>query len=260
MSKELQNIVIIGSGNLATHLALALKTAGLNISHIYSRTQEHAKTLATKVDAPFTTVVPGLVPDADIYIFAVSDSAMHQILRQGKWEHRLLVHTAGSVPAHIFQPFSASYGVIYPFQTFTKERAVDFSQIPLFIEGSSTEINEALLQLCQKISSKVLFADSTKRAKIHLAGVFANNYANHMFSIASKLLEKNKIPVEYLYPLILETATKALEIGPLKAQTGPAVRHNREILSKHAEMLADDRDWQKIYTFVAENIIKVHKS
>jgi predicted short-subunit dehydrogenase-like oxidoreductase (DUF2520 family) len=256
----LERIVIIGSGNLATQLSYAIKRAGHDIVQVYSRTQNHAKELADKLNTGFTSNIQSITNYADIYIFAVSDSAILPILKSRPWHGKYLVHTAGSVPLDIFRAYTNTYGVLYPLQTFSKERDIQFETIPVFIEASDDNSIEKLLQLGNSISNKVQSITSQQRSVLHLAGVFVNNFSNHMLTLGESLLNKNDLSVEYLKPLIQETFTKALELSPKQAQTGPAVRNNREIIQKHLNMLLDERDSRNIYYAVSESIIKMYSN
>jgi len=257
--KEINNIVIIGSGNVATHLALAFQENGIHILQIFSRNIENAKNLAIKVGAAYTNVSLEIQDNADLYLFAVSDSAVISILQSYNWQNKLLAHTAGSLPIDIFQPFSENYGVFYPLQSFTKGRNFELKKVPFLIEGNNTTSEEILLRFAKKVSKKTICMKSEQRTAIHLAAVFASNFSNHMYSIASEILSKNNIPFNILNSLIEETTNKAIQTSPITAQTGPARRNNTEILQKHIDMLASEPDWQKIYTFASESIINFYK-
>jgi predicted short-subunit dehydrogenase-like oxidoreductase (DUF2520 family) len=171
-----------------------------------------------------------------------------------------LVHTSGSLSLDIFKSYSGRFGVIYPLQTFTKGRKIDFYKIPLFIQGNSSETLALLYSFCNRISEKIIKIDSDKKVVLHLAAVFANNFINHLLTIAYELLKQNKLPAEYLYPLIEETVHKAMEMDPKLTQTGPAVRNDLDTINNHIEMLSKKPEWQKIYTFVSENIQKYYNS
>ena len=257
--KEIRTIVVIGSGNVATHLSLAFYNAGLKILQIYSRNLDHAKLLANKLNASYTSDLSGLAENADLYLFAISDSAIQSVLDKKDWKGKLLVHTAGSISISIFKAFSENFGVIYPLQTFSKIRIIDISSIPFFIEANSSVTLDHLKKLVCKISKNASAISFEDRLILHLAAVFANNFSNHMFTIAADILEKHKLPIKYLHPLIQETSMKAIEVGPVSAQTGPAVRNNIEIIQKHITLLENEPELQNLYKFISENIIKYHK-
>ncbi|MGC8804005.1 MAG: Rossmann-like and DUF2520 domain-containing protein [Bacteroidales bacterium] len=256
---SIRTVVMLGSGNVATHLARAFVQKGFRLIQVYSRNLEHARQLAETLDCPFTNL-PTELRNADLYLFALSDSALGEVLQQGNWEGRLCVHTAGSVPMEIFKPYTQTYGVIYPFQTFTRGVEVSLDDVPIFIEASDKATENRLFRLADTISFNVRYASSQQRLQIHLAGVFACNFVNHMLAIAEKLLQQNNLPVESLYPLIKETFRKIMDISAEKAQTGPAIRNNREVIQKHIDLLKEEPEWQKIYTFVSESIYKMYHS
>ena len=258
------NIVFLGSGNLATHLSLALKAAGENIVQIFSRTQEHAQALADKLHCASCTSISDIRTDADIYIFSVKDDALPNLINQlsehlsqhpsPNTHHPLFLHTAGSVPMSVFPDnFQLSYGVLYPMQTFSKNRAVDFREIPCFIEASNDETLEVIRQLSSRISDHVQEASSDKRKKLHLAAVFACNMVNHCYRLAEKVLEEEDINFSLYQPLIQETANKVRELSPRKAQTGPMVRYDRTIMDAQIALISDERTRQ-IYRLMADSI------
>ena len=266
-------LVFLGSGNLATHLSLALKAAGEDIIQIFSRTQEHAQALADKLHCASCTSISDIRTDADIYIFSVKDDALPSLIRQLSehlanhqhpslnTHHPLFLHTAGSVPMSVFPNnfqlsiinCQLSYGVLYPMQTFSKDRMVDFHEIPCFIEANDDNTLEVIKQLSSKISDHVQEASSDKRKKLHLAAVFACNMVNHCYRLAEKVLEEENIDFSLYQPLIQETANKVRVLPPRKAQTGPMVRYDRTIMDAQIALIPDERTRQ-IYRLMADSI------
>ncbi len=255
---EIKKITILGSGNVATHLAGAFYSSNVEIVQIFSPNTQHAKELAEKVKCPYTSEIKKISDNTDLYLFSISDSAILPILKQGTWNNKICVHTAGSVHIDIFKSYTTSYGVIYPFQTFSKNIPIDIKEVPFFIEGSNEDIKNLLTQLVKKISPHIQHINSEQRKWLHLSGVFACNFVNHMLAISEQILNQNNIPRSNLHPLVKETIKKALKYGPIRSQTGPALRNNIDILTKHIQMLEKKPEWQKIYTFVSESIYKTH--
>lgn len=252
------NIVFVGAGNLATNLAIALKEASHNIMQIYSRTTESAKDLAEKVEALYTNKISEMVPGADVYIFSVKDSAIENILTQISPNNGLWVHTAGSLSMDILEKHNERIGVFYPFQTFSKNRQVSFSNIPIFIEAKSEDDINILNILAKSVSNKIYKLSSEKRKYIHLTGIFGCNFVNCMYTISQQILEKENIPFDVLLPLIDETAKKVHDMLPEKAQTGPAIRFDTNIINKHLALI-EDKDQREIYNLVSEYIHKNNK-
>ena len=248
-------IVFIGSGNVATHMAVALKNAGSEIIQIYTRTYTNAHLLAERVSAQPINDLKYLNRDADLYIFSLKDDALPKIIDLMPDTSGLWIHTAGSVPMNLFEQrlTKGGYGVLYPLQTFSKDRELDFSKVPVFIEGNTRETEEFFLSVARKISDDVKLMDSESRKYLHLSAVFANNFSNHMYSLSSAILKKRGIAFDVLRPLIAETAEKVLEMEPIKAQTGPAVRFDEEIINKHLELIVDDQI-KEIYNVLSNSI------
>ncbi|MBO4483677.1 MAG: DUF2520 domain-containing protein [Prevotella sp.] len=261
-------IIFLGSGNLATHLSLALKAAGEDILQIFSRTQEHAQALANKLNCASCVSISDIRTDADVYIFSVKDDALPSLISQlsqhltPNSQHPLFLHTAGSVPMSVFPSNIQSpprglgglcYGVLYPMQTFSKDRSVNFREIPCFVEASDSNTLVEIKALASKVSDHVVEMSSEKRRKLHLAAVFACNMVNHCYRLAEKVLEAEGIDFSLYLPLIQETANKVKELSPRKAQTGPMVRYDKNIMDAQISLINDERTRQ-IYRLMADSI------
>ncbi len=251
-------IILIGAGNLATRLAVALQTKGLVPACVFSRTEESARQLSERLGhCPYTTDIAHVPADGDLYIFAIKDSALHDLLPRIPANRGLWVHTAGSVDKEIFRPFTNRYGVLYPMQTFSKEREVDFSEIPVFIEANNQNDADLLHGLAGKLSNKVYRADSEQRKYLHLAAVFACNFTNHLYTLCDRILAEHGLPFESMLPLIHETAAKVAQMPPAQAQTGPAIRYDRNIIEKQEALLSDPL-MREIYSLISRSIHKTH--
>lgn len=246
-------VVFVGAGNLATRLSIEMHRVGMTISQVYSLTEENARRLASKLNAPWTTDIAEIIDDADLYIFSVKDAVLETVLSQMKPNGGLWVHTAGSIPMDIFSPYTSRYGVFYPLQTFSKGRAVSFDKIPVFLEVRKGEDQAVLLKVANALTDTVLFLSSEKRKNIHLAAVFASNFANHMYVIAEKILEEQEIPYKVLLPLIEETASKLEDLPPLLAQTGPAVRYDENVIEMQSDLLTNER-YRELYRLISQSI------
>ena len=245
-------IVIIGSGNLATQLSLALQKAGKDIVQVYSRSEEHARTLAEKIGCDFTTDVEDINRQADIYIVSIKDDAISEMAATLAGVSMIL-HTAGSIPMDVFSGHAQHYGVLYPMQTFSKNRQVDFREIPCFIEASDEATLTAVRSLAESISDHVVDCDSERRKKMHLAAVLACNLANHCYRLAERVVEAEHIDFRLFQPLIMDTARKVATMSPRDAQTGPMVRYDQRVMDMQIQMLPDERT-RDIYRLMADSI------
>ncbi|MBR1503863.1 MAG: DUF2520 domain-containing protein [Prevotella sp.] len=248
-------IVFVGSGNLATQLSLALKDAGKDIVQVFSRTETHAKMLADKLGCDYTASVEAVRKDADVYIFSVKDDALNGLIAAvcDSRPTALFLHTAGSVAMDVFKGYAQHYGVLYPMQTFSKNRRVVFSEIPCFVEASSEADLSAVRMLAESVSCHVVDCDSEKRKKMHLAAVLACNLTNHCYRLAERVLEREQIDFDLFLPLIEETARKVRTLSPKEAQTGPMVRYDKSVMEMQMAMLPDECT-REIYRLMAESI------
>ena len=267
MSKQLEpagkkRIVLIGAGNVATHLGVALQQAGWEIAQVYSRTEASASELANRLQVPFVTSIAEVCTDADVYIVAVKDDALKSLIPElvkGR-EGGLFVHTAGSVPMSVWESYCIRYGVFYPMQTFSKQKPVGFSKVPFFLEGDGAETLAMLKELACTLSEKVYDATSEQRMALHMAAVFACNFTNHMYALSAHLLEKNGLPFDAMLPLIDETARKVHELAPKAAQTGPAIRKDMDVMNKHLDMLSAEPELREIYKMISNSICHSERS
>ncbi len=249
-------ITIIGSGNVATHLAVAFKNAGQRIVQVYSRDMHNAALLAYHVKAKAIDNINQIDPETDLFIIAVKDDAIASIAQGLAKFEKLTVHTSGSTDLETLSAINPKAGVFYPLQTFSKNKEIDFFSVPLCVEGANEDLTLQLEQLAQTISNHVYRVDSAQRKILHLAAVFACNFPNYLYGVAQQLLAKRQMDFEMLRPLILETAQKVQDHLPAEVQTGPAIRNDESTMAGHLQMLADEPALKSIYVLLSQGIIK----
>lgn len=247
-------VVFIGSGNVASHLAPAIEKCGDGqVIQVYSRNLDNARSLSNKLkSATVTDNLADIQNDADIYIVSVKDDCIPEIVEGMTPNDALWVHTSGSVGMEALSPLSRRYGVFYPMQTFSKTTHLNLSEVPLFIEGSNSKVESEIRTFAENVFSSVIHADSELRRKMHIAAVFCCNFTNYLWAIADELLRKEGLSFKIMEPLIMETMRKALSISPEKGQTGPALRGDLKIMSKHEEMLPEQE--RLIYKLLSDSI------
>lgn len=245
-------ITLIGAGNVATHLGKALQESGHEMVQVFSRTEESASALAKRLSCPFVTRYDEISKASDMYLFSVSDAVLGEVSQRvhsviGNCD-ALFVHTAGSMPLDVLP--SKRRGVFYPMQTFSKSREVDFSKVSIFVESPT---DASLLQsLARAISPNVYMLNGEQRKRLHIAAVFACNFTNHMYALSADLLREADLPFSVMLPLIDETARKVHRLEPHQAQTGPAVRGDKNVMNVHLSMLSDPQ--QTLYRLISESI------
>lgn len=240
MKTDCMKIQIIGRGNVATHLVRALSPHA-------QVTQVNPRTLAELSDTPDMTVI------------SVSDNAIADIAGALTHLHGTVAHTSGSTPLSVLTDAGIRHaGVFYPLQTFTKDAPLDYSDIPFFIEASDAPTLTTLMETARLISHDVHEADSTVRARLHLASVFACNFVNHLWCMADDLLHESGLDFKTLRPLVRETLHKLDRLSPFEAQTGPAVRQDTKVLDYQKQQLSDNRERLDIYTLISDSIMNKH--
>lgn len=245
--------VIIGSGNVAYHLAKAFVQNGISLAQIFGRNENELQKISSELNIPYSTEK---LEDADLYFICVSDNSVEDVSKIISKKNSLVAHTSGSLPKEIL---AGEYrkSSFYPLQTFSKSKDLDYTKIPFFIEAENTEDQKILTDLASKISENVMESTHEKRKYIHLTAVFACNFVNHLFSRAKEISDAQEIPFDYFLPLIDETVQKIHEIEPKSAQTGPAMRNDKRVLELHEQLLQGES--LEIYKTINQSIKKMYQ-
>ena len=244
-------INIIGSGNVASHLAQQLSKS-MDILSVYSRNPDHAQMLTDKVGGEVVLNFDDLPPAADLTIVAVKDDALSEVVRQIPLTYPV-VHTSGSIGLEVFEGFE-HFGVLYPLQTFSKDKNIDFQDVPILIEANSIEFEEQLIALAlNSLSNDVRKISAKQRKKIHLAAVIACNFTTQLWAESESILKEEDMDLSILIPLIKETISKIQEVGPKPALTGPAKRKDVQVIAAHLNMLEGVQ--KEIYELITQRIL-----
>lgn len=252
----MKEIVIIGSGNLAESLAVAVAAAPeLRLVQLFARNEVRGREVAALAGTEWCGDAARLAR-AELYLIAVSDRAVGEVAGQLPIPSDAAVaHTAGCVPLGALPERYARRAVFYPMQTFTRGRRVNFSEIPIFLEASTPALCDELEACARCLSRRVLRSDSAQRARIHLAAVFACNFANHMYALGERIAREAGLDFGVLKPLVMETARKACDAAsPADVQTGPAVRGDQSTQQRHLDLLGEDAALQEIYKLISKDI------
>ena len=256
--KEAYNFVIIGSGNLGTRLSIALIKSGHKAIQIISRNRTKARLLSDQLGASFGTELK-IDDRADLVFIATGDDSIPLIASEMPNNDMLYIHLSGSTPITVFNKNQKNYGVLYPLMSFTAEREIDFSDIPILLEASSPDNYRKLKIIADSISNNVMEMNSEARLKCHIGAIIAANFSNHFICLGERYLKENNLPSDILHPLLDEMLSKIKAIGAEKSQTGPARRNDMGSVKKHIALLENDPHLQKMYKFVSESIVNFYK-
>jgi predicted short-subunit dehydrogenase-like oxidoreductase (DUF2520 family) len=250
------DIVMIGSGNVASVLGRKFVAAGHKIVQVISRNASAATALAYEWDTESSNYFSVINKSADVYIIAVSDNALQELVHDLKLPGKIVAHTAGAVPKEVLKNVTGHYGVFYPLQSIRKD-IPRLPEIPIFFEGSDDRTSSTLKKLAQSISfEQPVFASSEDRMKLHVAAVIVNNFTNHLYSLAEQYCKKEGIDFHQLLPLIEETVQRLKTNSPGSTLTGPAMRDDQPTIQKHLELLRDYPHLQKVYQLLTESILQ----
>lgn len=255
------NIFIIGSGNVAFHMAKAFTKNQIRITGLHSRNCEDGQWLAKKFDIPFYPQFKSIPKNADVYLLCISDDAIQSVaekLPKSITNSRIVAHTSGSKSMEEALPSCKYGGVFYPLQTFTKGKKISYKKIPFCINGKSKKPIDGLTHLAEKISTSVHLIDDNQRKHLHLSAVIINNFVNHLIFNSQELLKEQAIDPSILQPLLNETIQKQKLLGAKDAQTGPARRMDRKTLDLHLDLLKNHKDLKTVYTAISKSIQKTY--
>jgi predicted short-subunit dehydrogenase-like oxidoreductase (DUF2520 family) len=255
---EIRSVSFVGSGNVATHLSAALLQSGIQIREVFSLNESHAEAFSKKTKCSIVSKLNHLDPDIDLILLCVPDHQVKKVaggLAPGK---AIIAHTSGIVSLIEIKSDTHPTGVFYPLQTFSKNRTINFQEIPFCIEGETHHTSEMLTQLAYKLSNKVVTVASSQREILHLTAVMVNNFSNMLYGMAHEILLENNLDFKLLTPLIRETANKVTEMTPQEAQTGPARRKDETTIQRHQELLQGFPHYQELYQLITDHIIKKH--
>jgi len=251
-------LTILGTGHVAWAIGMALKQAGHSVVQVFGRDNARTMELANALDAQPVVNLTDLAPDSDVFILAVSDDAIFDLVNSLPAVRGMVVHTSASVSMEVIKERFSGCGVLYPLQTLSRNRKSNLSDVPFFVEAADENQLLQLTRFASTITSHVIHADSDTRRKYHLAAIFACNFVNHMYSIASDYLTAQGLRPELLGPLMEETAAKAIELGAAASQTGPALRDDSQTMQRHIEMLRYLPEYQNLYSLMSTLIQQFH--
>ncbi len=251
-------VVIIGSGNTATILSKLLLANGFHISQVISRNIKHAEILANALNCPAADFSSPMDETADIYLIAVSDKVIHEVVSYMPKNNKLILHTAGSVSKNVLENVSNQFGVLYPLQSLRKE--IDkIPDIPFLVDGNNEVVAEMIMQIGKKISHHVDIANDEKRLKLHLSAVMVNNFTNHLYTMAADYCKKEQLEFDLLKPLIFETANRLKNVHPSEVQTGPAIRNDSETIEQHEKLLENYPELKALYVYFTKQIASFYR-
>ena len=253
----MQQATLIGAGNAAWHLGLALHAAGVEVLQVYSRNLQKAKSLSDLISSEAISDFAELRP-ADLVIVAVSDQAIPEVaaaLPRFIPADAFVVHTSGGTSSAYLAAHFERYGVFYPLQTFTAGREVDFRSVPLCVHAGREEDLLLLEELGRRLCDRVYRIDDERRQWLHLAAVAVNNFPNHLYALAEQTLNDHQLPFDLLRPLILETARKVQDALPGPMQTGPAARGDRATIEAHLRLLEEYPQFKAVYEVLTRSLL-----
>ncbi len=253
---KIKTISFIGSGNVATHLAIALNANGFTIDTILSQTLQNAIELASKVNARGIDQLNQLHQTSDLYIISLKDDIIDTYLKGLNLANQLVVHTSGSYETTKLAKFSSKTGSFYPLQTFNKNVYVEFNSIPIIIESKDTAVIKSLLDVAEKLTETTHILSASQKKALHISAIGINNFTHFILSKSKEYCNSNSLDFNLLKPLLKQTIESfSNDERPLQQQTGPARRGDLTIIENHIEALSGDKEFQALYKDLSQYIL-----
>ena len=256
--RKINNITIIGSGNVGTEFGKKLYQAGYNIDGVFGYRIESGKNLAKETSSKFFSNKTEIPSESDLYLIALKDDLYIETLKDINLEGKLIIHTSGSLESKALNSFSNRWGCIYPLQSISKNRKVNWNSFKTYIEASNTKDENALIELCETLELNFSKADSNQRKKIHLAAVASNNFTYHLLSNIREFCEENKLEYQDFKNLISQSVDNSLLEKVYQLQTGPAKRKDVKLIENQIKMVKENKNLKDIYELFTQQILNKH--
>ena len=247
------NVVIIGTGNVATVLGKLIHSKGHRIVEVVGRNKNATQVLAKMFNSKVNTDFAAISDNADIYMIAVVDTAIESIAKMLTLQNKLVIHTAGSVSINVLNSPNNKFGVLWPLQSLRKEMK-HIPEIPFVIDANSEATYATLLAFTKTLTDRVFRANDAKRIKLHLTAVMVSNFTNHLYALADDYCHKEVLDFKLFLPLIEETGNRVKNNAPKNVQTGPAVRRDDTTINNHLNLLKSYPSLQKLYQLMSDSI------
>ncbi len=247
----------IGSGNVATHFAKQVKFNGYSIEQVYSNNLLNAQQLGKLVDAQPINHLSDLNQTADVYIIAVKDDILPEIVKSLFLPGKLVLHSSGFSSIKILSSISDRYGVVWPMRMIRANTPIN-QKMNVLINGNSDSIIQSMQDLFGQFPWSIEVIDDSKRMKMHAMATFTANFSNHLYQLAFDYCQKENIPFHALYAIIEQTAISIQTNNPAELQAGPAFRGDKAMIKAHLDLLDGNVEIKQLYQLFSELIVDAY--
>ena len=249
------NCVVIGYGNVAQALIRNFDITACYLREL-SKVDNSDSMRCTFVDSYMD------LPKADLYIIAVNDDSVENVLKNMKdtvSQDSVIAHTSGAVSLDIIKSYFRNPAVIYPLYPFAEGVDIDFDKITILAESLNSHSKMVVDNFLSQKKGSIQWVNSEQRAKIHVSAVFSCNFVNHLIALSQQYLEQCGYGINLLEPLIKQTFSNILENNGqiFDTQTGPAIREDYTVIEKHIEILGTNPKMLELYKRFTNSIIEM---
>jgi predicted short-subunit dehydrogenase-like oxidoreductase (DUF2520 family) len=261
---EKPSITIVGVGNLANGLAMALCGAGYGIVQVIARRQEgslrRARRLAEKVGAVAVSVTRAQIL-GEVVWFCVPDGAIagaaESLKNAADWKGRTALHSSGALSSDELVELrrrGAAVASAHPLMTFVRGSRPALAGVPFTIEGGQKAVRAARA-IVTDLGGQPFSIQKRHKAAYHAWGMFASPLLIALLAISERVAATagvgRKAARERMLPILRQTLANYAALGAPGAVSGPIVRGDIDTVEKHLKILRAIPEAREVYTALA---------
>ena len=255
---------IVGAGNLAGALALALRGTGYRIDQIITRDRpaslRRARQLAGQVGA--SAVIRGKANiRADLVWFCVPDGSIAgaaEVLKEAaNWTDKVALHSSGALSSDVLAELrrrGAAVASVHPFMTFVRGSRPALLGVPFAIEGDTAAVRIAR-QVVKSLGGHAHSIRKQDKAAYHAWGTFASPLLTALLvtseQIAAAAGAPGKVARRRMLPIIEQTLANYAAFGGAGAFSGPIIRGDVDTIKQHLRILRNMPIASEVYVGLA---------
>ena len=256
-------IAIVGAGNLARALAVALHAAGYRIVQIIARDRQtslrQARQLAVEVGASAVTVTRARVL-ADLVWFGVPDGAIagaaEALKEAADWDGKVALHSSGALTSGELAELrrrGAVVGSVHPLMTFVPGSQPALEGVSFAIEGDVAAVRTSR-QIVKTLGGHAYSIRKKEKAAYHAWGTFASPLLTALLVISEHVaaaagVHRKEARLRML-PMLKQTLGNYAAFGAAGAFSGPIIRGDVDTVKRHLRILRGDPVARGVYVWL----------
>jgi predicted short-subunit dehydrogenase-like oxidoreductase (DUF2520 family) len=249
--REDPTVAIVGPGRLGQSIGRLLLGHGVRVEFVAARHLARARKAVRFIGgAKALALKDRQLAGAGVILITTSDAAIGPVARKlasyrKDWTGRIVLHTCGSLPASVLEPFKtrgAVVGSLHPYQTVPSPSAGVRNLPGCFwaIEGDRQAVAVAR-RWVKLLGGKSFIIEPEAKVLYHLSAFLVCPTAVTLMDCSERLLREAGVPKSIIRPMlgmfVSETVKNFVRFGGRKSLTGPAVRGDWVTLQRHIAQL-----------------------